>query len=48
MFWALDIRLPGLRDGDHYTYGLRADDSNVVGVRFEGIQRDVCQKGVSS
>jgi len=36
------------RDDDPYTYGFRANDSNVVGVRFEGVQCNVCKKGISS
>lgn len=29
------------RDDDPYTYGLRANDSHIVGVRLEGVQCNV-------
>jgi len=39
---------PRSRDDDPCTYRFRADDSNVVGVRFEGVQRDVYNEEISS
>ena len=47
MFWPFDVRSRGSHDDGGRAYRLRADYSDVVRVRFERVQRDVCKKEVS-
>ena len=47
MFWPFGVRSRELHDDRGCAYGFRADDSDVVRVRLEGVQRDVCKKGIS-